>query len=197
MFIKWIFKNPLNIFNYIFKWLLISFVVSLISGSASALFLSLLHFVEHLRWDNNWLFYFLPIGGGLIGWYYFYWGKDVVKGNNLIIAEYHAPKKIIPFKMAPMILLGTLLTHLFGGSAGREGTAVQMSGALADQLNKWLKWSANDRKIILLIGVSAGFSSVFGTPLAGAIFALEMMIFKGISFELRFRCHGSLTIRFA
>ncbi len=179
MFIKWIFKNPLNIFNYFFKWLLISFVVSLISGSASALFLSLLHFVEQLRWDNNWLFYFLPIGGGLIGWYYFYWGKDVVKGNNLIIAEYHAPKKIIPFKMAPMILLGTLLTHLFGGSAGREGTAVQMSGALADQLNKWLKWSANDRKIILLIGVSAGFSSVFGTPLAGAIFALEIMIFKG------------------
>lgn len=179
MFIKWIFKNPLNIFNYIFKWLLISFVVSLISGSASALFLSSLHFVEQLRLDNNWLFYFLPIGGGLIGWYYFYWGKDVVKGNNLIIAEYHAPKKNIPFKMAPMILLGTLLTHLFGGSAGREGTAVQISGALADQLNKWLKWSANDRKIILLIAVSAGFSSVFGTPLAGAIFALEIMIFKG------------------
>jgi H+/Cl- antiporter ClcA len=179
MFIKCLNKRTINTLNYFFKWLLISSIISIFSGSASALFLISLHFVENLRFDNTWLFYFLPLVGGIIGLFYFYWGKDIAKGNNLIIEEFHEPKRIVPLKMAPMVLLGTLLTHLVGGSAGREGTAVQMSGALSDQLNKWFKFSENDRKIILLIGVSAGFSSVFGTPLAGAIFALEIMIFKG------------------
>jgi H+/Cl- antiporter ClcA len=180
MFIKWLNKNPLTFIRYILKWLFISVVISLFSGTASALFLNMLHLVEEIRLENDWLFYFLPIGGGFIGLIYFYWGKDIVKGNNLIIEEYHVPNKIIPFKMAPMIFLGTLITHLFGGSAGREGTAVQMSGSIADQLNKLVKFTSRDRKILLIIGVSAGFASVFGTPLAGAIFALEIMIFKRI-----------------
>jgi len=179
MFIKCLSKRTLNTLDFIFKWLLISSLISIFSGSASALFLISLHFIENLRFDNSWLFYFLPLVGGIIGLFYFYWGKDIAKGNNLIIEEFHKPKRIVPLKMAPLVLLGTLLTHLVGGSAGREGTAVQMSGALSDQLNRWFNFTENDRKIILLIGVSAGFSSVFGTPLAGAIFALEIMIFKG------------------
>jgi H+/Cl- antiporter ClcA len=166
MFIKCLSKRTLNTLDFIFKWLLISSLISIFSGSASALFLISLHFIENLRFDNSWLFYFLPLVGGIIGLFYFYWGKDIAKGNNLIIEEFHEPKRIVPLKMAPLVLLGTLLTHLVGGSAGREGTAVQISGALSDQLNRWFNFTENDRKIILLIGVSAGFSSVFGTPLA-------------------------------
>ena len=82
-----------------------------------------------------------------------------------------------------MVFLGTILTHLFGGSAGREGTAVQIGGAIADQFTKVFKCSNLDRKIILIAGISAGFSSVFGTPLAGAIFALEVLIIGRIKFD--------------
>ena len=85
--------------------------------------------------------------------------------------------------MAPLVFIGTILTHLFGGSAGREGTAVQIGGAIADQFTKIFKLSNLDRKIILISGISAGFSAVFGTPLAGAIFALEVLLIGRIKFD--------------
>jgi H+/Cl- antiporter ClcA len=85
--------------------------------------------------------------------------------------------------MAPMVLISTLLTHLLGGSAGREGTAVQMSGAIADQFTKFFKLDNAERKTIIILGISAGFASVFGTPLAGAIFALEVLYFSKISLK--------------
>ena len=85
--------------------------------------------------------------------------------------------------MAPLVLLGTLLTHLCGGSAGREGTAVQMGGAIADQFTKLFKISVTDRKLLLIIGISGGFAAVFGTPIAGAIFALEIMVVGRMRYE--------------
>ncbi|GAL64468.1 chloride channel protein [Algibacter lectus] len=78
--------------------------------------------------------------------------------------------------MVPLVLFGTIITHFFGGSAGREGTAVQIGGAIADRFTKILKLSKRDRKIVLIAGISAGFASVFGTPLAGGIFALEVLV---------------------
>ena len=101
-------------------------------------------------------------------------GKGVETGNNLLIDQINNPNRVIPFKMAPLVLIGTFLTHLFGGSAGREGTAVQISSSLADQLNYLRKFSPENRKIILTCGISAGFASVFGTPMAAMIFALEV-----------------------
>ena len=112
----------------------------------------------------------------MIGLTYHYLGQDVVKGNNQILEEFHSPKNIIPLKMAPLVLLSTVATHLFGGSAGREGTAIQMGGAIADQFTKIFKLKPEDRKILLVTGVSAGFASIFGTPLAGAVFALEVFV---------------------
>jgi H+/Cl- antiporter ClcA len=137
------------------------------------------------------------MGGLAIGLLYHYYGKDVVKGNNILLEEYENPKETIPIKMAPMVLIGTLITHLFGGSAGREGTAVQMSGAIADQFNKLSsrarhfersretrdKLNNHNRKILIILGISAGFASVFGTPLAGALFALEVLYFSKINFK--------------
>ncbi len=161
---------------YLGKWILLCAIVGLLAGSASAIFLILLEWATNLREDNLWIIAFLPIGGLIIGLTYHYFGKSVVKGNNQILEEFHSPKRIIPLKMAPLVLLSTVVTHLFGGSAGREGTAIQMGGAIADQFTKIFKLNPTDRKILLVTGVSAGFASIFGTPLAGAIFALEVFV---------------------
>ncbi len=161
---------------YLAKWLLICGIIGLLAGSASAIFLIGLEWATATREANLWIIALLPVGGLIIGLVYHYFGKDVVKGNNQILEEFHSPKNIIPLKMAPLVLLSTIVTHLFGGSAGREGTAIQMGGAIADQFTKWFKLKADDRKIILVMGVSAGFASIFGTPLAGAVFALEVFV---------------------
>ncbi|MCW3807970.1 voltage-gated chloride channel family protein [Plebeiibacterium marinum] len=161
---------------YLGKWILLCAIVGLLSGSASAIFLISLEWATNLREANFWIISMLPLGGLVIGLTYHYFGQNVVKGNNQILEEFHSPKKIIPLKMAPLVLLSTVVTHLFGGSAGREGTAIQMGGAIADQFTKIFKLKPEDRKILLVTGVSAGFASIFGTPLAGAIFALEVFV---------------------
>lgn len=169
--------------SLLLKWIFICILIGVISGSASAFFLVSLEWVTQIRENNNWIIWLLPIGGLIIGLSYHYWGKSVVKGNNLLLEEYENPQKIIPLKMAPLVLFGTLITHLFGGSAGREGTAVQMGGAIADQFTKLFQLEASERKTILILGISAGFASIFGTPLAGALFALEVVYFSKINLK--------------
>ena len=169
--------------TYTLYWLLIASIIGFIVGSASAFFLVSLEWVTLVREENNWIIALLPIGGLLIGLSYHYWGKQVVKGNNQIIDEVLIPQNIISLRMTPLVLFGTLLTHLLGGSAGREGTAVQMGSSIADQFTRLLKVKARDRKILLIMGISAGFASVFGTPLAGAVFALEVLVVGRIRYD--------------
>lgn len=175
--------EQLPILFYLVKWLIISIPIGLLVGSASALLLVSLNTVTNYRESHHWIIALLPLAGLAIGLMYHYWGKDTVKGNNLLIDEIHKPNNIIPFKMAPLIFIGTVLTHLFGGSAGREGTAVQMGGAISDQFSRLFKMRKRDRRIMVIIGISAGFASVFGTPLAGAVFALEIIIIGRIRYE--------------
>jgi H+/Cl- antiporter ClcA len=167
------------------KWLAIYILVGGIVGSATAFFLQSLDYVTILRTNHIWVVYFLPMAGLVIGLLYYYYGDAANKGNNLLIETHHSLEngetpKPIPFKMAPMVFLSTLLTHIVGGSAGREGTAVQMGGAIADQFTGLFKLNATDRKTLLIIGISSGFAAVFGTPLAGAIFALEILSIKKV-----------------
>lgn len=168
---------------YLCKWILICLLLGSLAGSASAFFLWSLDWATNWRESHLWIIAFLPVGGFIIGLSYHLYGKSVVKGNNLLLDEYHKPEKIIPFKMLPLVLFGTVLTHFVGGSAGREGTAVQMGGAIADSITKYLKLTDRDRKILLIAGISAGFASVFGTPLAGGIFALEVLIIGRIRLD--------------
>lgn len=170
-------------FIYLLRWLGLSALVGVLAGSASAFFLVSLDAVTRYRENHLWIIALLPLGGFLVGAIYHYWGESVVKGNNQLIEEWQNPTKLIPFQMAPLVLVTTLLTHLFGGSAGREGTAVQMGGAIADQFTRLFKLSNLDRKTLLVTGISAGFASVFGTPLAGTIFALEVFIIGRIGYE--------------
>ena len=175
--------NLKNIFLQTSKWIFISIVIGIFSGCASAFFLVSLDWVTQFREDNISIIWLLPIAGLTIGLVYHYYGKEVTKGNNLLLEEYENPNNTIPIKMAPMVFIATLITHLFGGSAGREGTAVQMSGAIADQFTALFTLNPSDRKTLLILGISAGFASVFGTPMAGALFALEVLYFSKISFK--------------
>jgi H+/Cl- antiporter ClcA len=163
------------------KWIFICCLIGIFSGSASAFFLVSLEYVTNIRNQNSWIIWLLPFGGLLIGYAYFYFDSKITKGNNLLLEEYNKPEKKIPFIMAPIVLLSTLITHLFGGSAGREGTAVQMGGAIADLCTSIFKLNPSERRTLIILGISAGFASVFGTPLAGAIFALEIVFFSKIN----------------
>ncbi|WP_366183983.1 voltage-gated chloride channel family protein [Flavobacterium ovatum] len=172
-----------NTLPIMFKWIFICVLIGFFSGSTSAFFLVTLEWVTQIRIHNSWIIWLLPLGGLVIGLGYHYYGASVVKGNNLLLEEYDKPTKLIPFKMAPFVLFGTLITHLFGGSAGREGTAVQMGGAIADQFKVIFNLENQERRTLIVMGISAGFASIFGTPLAGAIFAIEVLYCSKINLK--------------
>jgi H+/Cl- antiporter ClcA len=119
----------------------------------------------------------------VIHFLYKWYGQSAERGNNLIIDEIHQPGAGVPKRMAPLILLTTVITHLFGGSAGREGTAVQIGGSLANLIGSWFKLNEADKKVVLTAGVAAGFGAVFGTPLTGTIFALEVIAIGRIQYN--------------
>ncbi len=188
------FFSKLSIYVFILRWTLISSLIGLLVGSASAGFLITLEWVTTFRESHLFIIAFLPVAGFIIGLFYHYFGKEVEAGNNLIIENIHKPTAIISIKMAPFVYVGTLVTHLFGGSAGREGTALQMAASIIDQFSKWFKFSQTERKILLISAVSAGFGSVFGTPLAGAFFGLEFFLIGKINYRAIFPAFASAIL---
>jgi H+/Cl- antiporter ClcA len=162
-------------------------VVGVLSGAASALFLWLLDRAIQLRTRHLWLLALLPLFGMVSAWLYQTWGKEAEGGNTLVLDEVLEFQGRVPSRMAPLVLAGTLLTHLGGGSAGREGTAVQMGASLARTLGKlpwpWLRLTRSRQRLLLMAGVSAGFGSLFGTPVAGAVFGMEVIAIGGLRYE--------------
>lgn len=177
-----------NTLFFLLQWLLLATVIAVLVGSASALFLFSLDWATTMRTTHPWLIALLPLAGFAVGWLYLHFGRSVEAGNNLILEEVHRPANTLPLRMAPLVYIGTVVSHLFGASVGREGTAVQMGAAIADQFTSLLKLDNDARRMVLMAGVSAGFSSVFGTPLAGAIFGLEVMAMGRMHYTAIFPC---------
>jgi len=164
-----------SIIKYAFRWTILILPVAITVGSIVAAFLWLLTKATHLRFQHPWLLFLLPVAGVLIHLIYQSIGKSSEKGNNLILEEIFKKGNGIPWQMTPVIFITTILTHLFGGSAGREGTAVQIGGSIAGVFGKWWQLNEEGTKIILTAGIAAGFGAVFGTPITGAIFSLEVL----------------------
>lgn len=165
------------------KWILIVVPMAVAVGSLVAVFLWSLDRATELRFEFPWLIYGMPVAGFAMVWAYQKFGKSAEAGNNLIVDQIHEPGGGVPLRMAPFILVTTVLTHLVGGSAGREGTAVQLGGSLASAFGKVFKLAPGDVRILLMAGIAAGFGAVLGTPIAGAIFALEVLTIGRMQYE--------------
>jgi H+/Cl- antiporter ClcA len=167
-------------------WLSLGALVGVACGVASAGFLLALQRATDLRNAHEPIVYTLPAAGLVIGWLYDRWGTPIRDGNNLVIDSVHDDSPQIPLRMAPMVLIGTVLTHLFGGSAGREGTAVQMGASLADLISHRAGVRKETRRQLLAAGVAGGFGSVFGTPIAGTLFGLEVVSLGKMEYDALF-----------
>jgi H+/Cl- antiporter ClcA len=182
-----------GLLRFLARWLVLGSVIGVLAGVSSSVFLYGLLLATDARLTSPWLLYLLPVGGLLIGLVYHYAGSTSAAGNNLILDEIHGlaaetPKpnerqRWVPRRLAPLVLVGTWATHLFGGSAGREGTAIQMSGSLSDAFARIVRLRGEDRRLVLIAAVSGGFASVFSVPLAGAVFGLEVQSVGRIRYD--------------
>ncbi len=170
------------------KWTLLGTWVGALSGAASWAFLACLAWATGTQKAQPNLLLLLPVAGIAIALLYEHFGQGVAGGNNLLLERIHDPTDVVPFRMAPMILITTVATHLFGGSAGREGTAVQMGGTLGQLAVGPLKLTEHDRRLLIMAGISGGFGAVFGTPWAGAIFGLEVLTVGRLRYDALFPC---------
>jgi H+/Cl- antiporter ClcA len=184
-----------NLILILARWILLGSIVGIIVGSSTALLLTANDYLGNTREKTQWLFYFLPLGGIVIGFIYMNYGKvhrngtmnDAADLNNLVIEGVQGKKTVLR-RMGPIVYFGTFLTVLFGGSTGREGAAVQMGGSVAEAVNKYFKVKEIDRKILLMCGISAGFGAAFGTPITGAVFGMEMAALGKLKFEAFVPC---------
>ncbi|WP_291914981.1 voltage-gated chloride channel family protein [Chitinophaga sp. CB10] len=185
---KYLPKEQFTIAVQLLRWTVLVLPVAVITGSLVALFLWLLDEATHFRWAHPWLLYLLPLAGVFIYFMYRLYGKDAEKGNNLIMEEIHQPGGGVPARMAPLVLAATVITHLFGGSAGREGTAVQIGGSMAAWVARVFGLKEADVKILLMTGIAGGFGAVFGTPVTGAVFALEVLAIGLVRYDALIPC---------
>ncbi|MDC4329135.1 chloride channel protein [Acinetobacter baumannii] len=183
-----------QILKYSVYWLVISIVIGVVAGLASTLIFVAFDISNKVRSLHHWLIYFLPFVGFGIGYLIKKYGSPIERGTHLLIDEIHQPKSFIPKRMSPIIFITSILTQLFGGSAGREAPAVQLSGALIDHLSHILKISEDNRKICLIASIGAGFAGVFGLPLAGAIYGLEITALGNLRYSAIFPCFVSALI---
>ena len=166
------FSKPKAYLITFLKWGLFGLLMGVLGGLLGAGFHHALHFVTHLRSEHNWLIFLLPVGGLLSVGIYTLFRQRSNRGTNQIIDAVLDGEEVSPL-VAPTIFLATATTHLFGGSAGREGAALQLGGATASLLSKVFKLKETDRKILIMSGMSAVFAGLFGTPLTAALFCME------------------------
>ena len=168
------FAEPLSRAIHVVRWVALAVVVAVFSGLLSAAFIVSLDWATNTREARDWLIFTLPLCGLVVGCSYHYFGRGLERGSNLVIDQVHDHSEWIPFRLTPLIFVGSIISHLGGGSTGREGAAIQLAAGITDPISKSLKLNSVDRSLMLITAIAAGFGSVFGVPVTGAIFALEV-----------------------
>lgn len=156
------------------KWVIFAILSGIVVGSVGTLFYFGMSIVTLVRTKNLWLIYLLPIGGIIIVGCYRLLHDEKDTGTNLVLSAIHSGDEL-PLRMAPLIFISTLVTHLFGGSAGREGAALQLGGSIGNGIGRLFRFDEKDKHIMIMCGMSAAFSALFGTPMAAAIFSMEVV----------------------
>ena len=164
--------NSENYVKIFLKFGILGIVLGCMGGVVGAVFHHALHFVTHVRAENPWLIFLLPLAGLATVAVYHLPQLKKNRGTNEIIDAVLEGKHVSPL-VAPAIFLSTAITHLFGGSAGREGAALQIGGSMASVLSKGLKLQGHERRVIIMAGMSAVFAGLFGTPLTAMLFCME------------------------
>ena len=167
-----IWKNQLNV---LVKWILLSLVTGSVVGVIASIFSYAVSWATAFREAHFWVLFGLPIGGLLIVWLYKMAGEEKNTGTNLVLSVIRSQDEDVQIQVAPLILISTVITHLFGGSSGREGAALQFGASVGGWLGRKFHLNASDEKIIILSGMSAAFAALFGTPMAAAIFPMEVV----------------------
>lgn len=157
------------------KWMIFSVVIGGGIGTIASLFAYVITWVTEFRIMNPWMIFGLPVGGLLIVFLYKITGQGKNSGTNMVLLVVRSGEEAVPGRIAPLILLSTAITHLFGGSSGREGAALQFGASLGGWLGRILHLNESDKKIVMLAGMSAAFAALFGTPMAAAIFPMEVI----------------------
>ena len=156
------------------KWMFLATITGGFGGIVGSLFNMCIVYVTKMRNKNSWLIFLLPLGGLLIVFLYRICKMDKNSGTNNVIKSVRSEEDV-PFLLAPLIFIGTTVTHLFDGSVGREGAALQLGGSIGEMTGKLIKLNENDMHIIRMCGMSSVFSALFGTPLTATFFALEVI----------------------
>lgn len=167
-------EGPAATMKTLLFWLLLAGLVGLVCGLVGGAFHIVLDYAGSFREAHDWLLWLLPAAGLIIVWSYRTAGMENDSGTNQIIASVRGETRP-PLRLAALIFCGTALTHLTGGSAGREGAALQIGGSLAAALGKWCRISSRNMSIIVQCGMSGLFAALFGTPLTAAVFCLEVV----------------------
>ena len=167
-------KSSFDFIKVFIKWFVIASLVGLVGGVVGCIFHESIDIATHLREEKSWIIFLLPIGGLVIAAIYsFFRSKGRIDTNRVLEAVRENEK--VPFVMIPLIFVSTVITHLLGGSAGREGAALQLGGSIGYNIGKTFKLNKKDLHIIVMSGMSAVFSALFGTPLTAAFFAMEVV----------------------
>ena len=156
------------------KWVIFALITGLVVGSIATMFHFSIAIATMVREATPWIIFLLPIGGLIIVRCYRMVKDEKELSTNSVLSAIHSNEKL-PLKMAPLIFVSTVITHLFGGSAGREGAALQLGGSIGNGLGALFHFDDNDKHIMIMCGMSAAFAALFGTPMAAAIFSMEVI----------------------
>lgn len=179
-------RGILENMSSLLKWLILAAVTGCVVGVVSSLFGRSLSFVTNFRKENAWVFYLLPVAGLVIVFIYEKIGKRDGGTNQLFSAI--RDENQVAFRSAPLIFVSTVLTHLTGASAGREGAALQLGGSIANKLGSLFPLDEEDRRVMIMCGMSSGFAALFGTPIAASVFSLEVVCVGSMYYSALLPC---------